>query len=233
MHGGYPPPQSGRQPPPDARAPGDVGAWAGGAPAQEAPATDEPSTAQMLRGTLKEVLQIVPMAVTLAVLTHIFLAQATVVHGQSMQPNLRPTERLIVEKLRYYFHPPRHNEIVMLDLPDVPALLIKRVIGLPGETVEIQGGRVFVDGREVASPTEIAPRLRIFVGGDEAEPSSKFENSDAVYGPITLAKDTYFVLGDNRNNSNDSRAFGPVHRDVIKGRVWVRYWPLTRFTIFH
>ncbi len=171
-------------------------------------------------------------AVVLALLVHLFLVQATKVRGQSMQPNIRPDERLIMEKVSLYFRKPRHNEIVVLAMPASAALIVKRVVGLPGDTLEIQQGHVFVNGSEVAPAYDTAPRWRVFVGGNEVEAPSRYGESHSSYGPITLADDSYFVLGDNRDNSNDSRAFGPVPRDLIKGRVWVRFWPLTRFTVF-
>ena len=126
---------------------------------QSAPESNGVSTAASVISALKEIVQVVLPAIFLAALIHLFLAQATIVRGQSMQPNLRPEERLIMEKLSYYFHAPRHNEIVVLDMPESPALIIKRVVGLPGETVEIQQGHLLVDGREVA------PRMRSRLAG--------------------------------------------------------------------
>ena len=175
-----------------------------------------PGIGQMLSwvGTLvKEVLQIVVPAILLALAIHIFLAQATVVYGQSMQPNLQPAERLVIEKLSYYFDTPQRDDIVVVDLPEMAELLIKRVVGLPGETVEIRRGTVLIDGQTIDQS------FVTLAGG-------------TTYGPITLGPDSYFVMGDNRNNSNDSRAFGPIHRDEIAGKAWLRYWPLKRFTLF-
>jgi signal peptidase I len=186
----------------------------------------------MVVSAIKEMVQIVVPAITLALLIHLYLAQATIVHGQSMQPNFRPAERLVMEKLSYYFREPRHNEIVVLDMPESKALIIKRVVGLPGETVEIKQGHVYVDGRIVPPPLDITPRSQVLVDGDEVKAPPRYGDAPSVYGPIKLETDSYFVLGDNRDNSNDSRAFGPVDRDFIKGRVWVRYWPLTRLFIF-
>ncbi|HRJ43966.1 MAG: signal peptidase I [Caldilineaceae bacterium] len=166
-------------------------------------------------GTLvKEVLQVVVPAVLLALSIHIFLAQATVVYGQSMQPNLQPAERLVIEKVSYYFDLPQRGDIVVLDMPQMSELLIKRVVGLPGESVEIRRGVVLIDGQVIEQPFVLLP------GG-------------TTYGPITLGSDSYFMMGDNRNNSNDSRAFGPVSRSAIAGKAWLRYWPLNRFTLFH
>jgi signal peptidase I len=197
-----------------------------------APESNSLSTTASVLSAFKEVLQIILPALFLAALIHLFLAQATIVRGQSMQPNLRPEERLIMEKLSYYFREPRHNEIVVLDMPESKALIIKRVVGLPGETVEIKQGHVYVDGRIVPPPLDITPRSQVLVDGDEVKAPPRYGDAPSVYGPIKLETDSYFVLGDNRDNSNDSRAFGPVDRDFIKGRVWVRYWPLTRLFIF-
>jgi len=166
-------------------------------------------------GTLfKEVLQVVVPAVLLALAIHIFLAQATVVYGQSMQPNLQPAERLVIEKISYYFSEPKRNDIVVLDISQISDLLIKRLVGLPGETVEIRRGTVLINGQTIDQSFVMLP------GG-------------TTYGPVTLGPDSYFVMGDNRNNSNDSRAFGPVQGDEISGKAWLRYWPLSRFTLFH
>ncbi len=190
------------------------------------------TTAAAIVSTLKEILQIVLPAIFLAALIHLFLAQATIVRGQSMQPNLRPEERLIMEKLSYYFQAPRHNEIVVLDMPESRALIIKRVVGLPGETVEIHQGRLLVDGREMVPMEVVGQSLQAHTVAEDGRPAPGFGDLRPDYGPVTLTEDLFFVLGDNRDNSNDSRVFGPVHRDYIRGRIWVRYWPLTRFTIF-
>lgn len=192
-----------------------------------------PPAAAVVLSALKEIAQIVLPAITLALLIHLFLAQATIVYGQSMQPNFRPMERLVMEKVTYYFRGPQHNEIVVLDMPESNALMIKRVVGLPGDTVEIRQGQVFVNGIELAPPLDEAPSWRVVVDGNEVKAPTRNGDSHSFFGPVTLAEDTFFVLGDNRDNSNDSRAFGPAPREFIKGRVWVRYWPLTRFTVFH
>lgn len=201
------------------------------APVNEGPA--RPSPAAAVLSALKEIAQIVLPAITLALLIHLFLAQATIVYGQSMQPNFRPMERLVMEKVTYYFRGPQHNEIVVLEMPDSNALMIKRVVGLPGDTVEIRQGQVFVNGIELAPPLDVAPGWRVAVDENEDKAPTRNGDSPSYFGPVTLAENTFFVLGDNRDNSNDSRAFGPAQREFIKGRVWVRYWPLTRFTVFH
>jgi len=162
---------------------------------------------------VREMLQVVLPAIVLAIIVHLFLAQATVVFGQSMEPNLSPEQRLIVEKISYHIGAPQRLDIVVVDLPTMEDMLVKRVVGLPGEVIEIRSGHIFVNGAEISEPFP----------------------HDLDFGsmaPIRLAPDEYFVMGDNRDNSNDSRAFGPVTRDEIAGRVWLRYWPLGEFTLF-
>jgi signal peptidase I len=147
-------------------------------------------------------------AVLIALLIHVFLAQATRVYGQSMQPNLHTDERLVVEKLSYRFHGPRRGDVVVLRDPSGGSeLLIKRVIGLPGERVTIADGRVFIDGVELNEPYL----------DQETEGSGR----SWLVPPLQV-----FVMGDNRQASRDSRSFGTIGRDQIIGRALFRYWPL-------
>lgn len=162
---------------------------------------------------LGESLQVIVPAMFLALLVHLFLAQATVVYGQSMEPNLHEHQRLIIDKLSYQLRAPQRHDIVVLDLPHMDELLVKRIIGLPGEMVEIRHGEVYVNGEPIPEPF---PH------------DLGFQSSP----PITLGPLTYYVMGDNRENSNDSRAFGPIHREMILGRVWLRYWPLNQLKAF-
>lgn len=157
---------------------------------------------------LREVAETLVPAIVIALLINIFLAQATQVLGQSMEPNLHTNQRVVVEKVTYrVFHGPRRGDIVVLDLPNQSDMLIKRVIGLPGETIEVRGGQVYIDGESLEEPwtTRIG-------GGD--------------YGPHTIAPLHVFVMGDNRGSSNDSRSFGSVHIDDVVGRAWFSYWPV-------
>jgi signal peptidase I len=178
------------------------------------PAPDEAGGLwQIARPAIKEALQIVAPALILAMVVHLFLAQATVVFGQSMEPNLHPHQRLIVDKVSYRLHAPQRNDIVVIDLPSMEELLVKRIVAMPGEIVEIRSGVVYVNGQPIAEPFP-------------------HDTSPIEMAPMTLGPLAYFVLGDNRSNSNDSRAFGPVTLDQILGRVWLRYWPLDEFSLF-
>lgn len=167
------------------------------------------------RGALRDLLGTIVPAVVIALLIHAFLAQATRVYGQSMEPNLHSDERLVVEKLSYRFHGPRRGDIVVLHDPSGgPELLIKRVVGLPGERVTMSDGRVYIDGVALAE--------------SYLSQSTQGSGRSWLVPPLTV-----FVMGDNRNASRDSRVFGPVSLDQIVGRALFRYWPPTEIGSVH
>jgi signal peptidase I len=161
-----------------------------------------------LLSALREVAETVIPAVIIALVINLFLAQATQVLGQSMEPNLHTAQRVVVEKVTYrLFHGPRRGDVVVIDLPDQSEMLIKRVVGLPGETIEVRNGQIHIDGELVDEPWTVRP------GGSS-------------YGPQTIPPLHVIVLGDNRGASNDSRNFGPVPIDHIVGHAWFSYWPV-------
>jgi signal peptidase I len=183
-------------------------------PAQDSETSErDPGALAALRHFFVEMVQVMAPALVLALIVHLFLAQATIVYGQSMEPNLHPNQRLIVDKLSYRLRPPQRDDIVVVDLPDMDEMLVKRIIALPGETVEVRGGTVYVNGAPIAEPY--------------AHDLTPYDMAPLTLGPLA-----YFVMGDNRSNSNDSRSFGPITRDEIVGRVWLRYWPLDKFVLF-
>ena len=155
----------------------------------------------------QEALESILPALVIVLFINLFLAQATRVEGQSMEPNLHPDQRLIIEKVSYRFGLPHRGDVVVLKLPGRGSEpLIKRVIGLPGETVDIHGGHVYIDG-ELLQESYLQVRTRGNVS------------------PRQVCEECVFVLGDNRNASNDSRFFGSVPLDNLVGRAWIRYWP--------
>lgn len=143
-----------------------------------------------------------------------FVAVRSVVDGSSMYPTLSHNDNLILEKVSYYFHGPERFDIIVFELEDDPGThYIKRVIGLPGETVQILEGRVYIDGELLES---------------DIYGSEPMQYAYTAAEPILLGEDDFFVLGDNRNNSKDSRSasLGPIRRTQILGRAFFRFWPL-------
>jgi signal peptidase I len=155
---------------------------------------------------VREIGETVIPAVVIALFINLFLAQATQVLGQSMEPTLHSSQRVVIEKVSYLLHGPRRGDIVVINSSDQSEMLIKRVVGLPGESVEVRNGQVFINGELLDEPWTHRQ------GGGQ-------------FGPRTVPPLHVFVLGDNRGASNDSRNFGPVPIDDIVGQAWISYWP--------
>jgi signal peptidase I len=155
-------------------------------------------------------------AAVYATLIVTFGFQVARVEGRSMEPTLNDEDRLIVNKLAYQIHDPDVGDVVVLLHPHNPRLsLVKRIVAAPGDTVAFLNGVVIRNGVAV-NESYIAPALR------------SFETLDPVLVPAGF----YFVLGDHRNNSLDSRSFGPVPKKYILGRIQVRWWPLADVRAF-
>ena len=138
------------------------------------------------------------------------------VDGLSMAPTLADHDRLIVNKLRYHLTSPQRGDIVMLYYPvDPDKMFVKRVIAEPGDTVRIVNGRVYVN--------EVAIR-------DDFVPAEYRSHED--WGPQVIPEGYYYVMGDHRNNSSDSRTWGPVPKKYITGKVQVRWWPVPQARVF-
>ncbi|MGH9223435.1 MAG: signal peptidase I [Acidimicrobiales bacterium] len=206
--GPWPTPPS-RVPPPD---PDLAGAPAG----PEQP----PSKKRHVSGTrnLIEWVVIIVGALLVAFLVKTFLVQAFYIPSGSMLPTLQEQDRVLVNKLSYDLHGVERGDIVVFKGPEQAAGevkdLIKRVIGLPGETVEAHDGKVFVDGREISEP---------------------YLGDGITTGPLEPTKvpsNHYWVMGDNRGNSKDSRYFGSIDESLIIGKAFVRVWPINSFRLF-
>jgi len=161
-----------------------------------------------------EILKIVFIALVIVIPIRYFLFQPFIVKGQSMEPNFEDSNYLIVDELSYRFRDPQRGEVVVFRYPrNVSQRFIKRIIGLPGEKIEIEAGVVMVNGKIL----------------DESE---YFPSGVQTLGNIQISLDEneYFVLGDNRISSFDSRQWGTLPRKNIIGRVYFRAWPITDLT---
>lgn len=156
---------------------------------------------------LREVAETLILTVLIFVLVRGVLVQNFKIEGFSMEPTLHEGQYLIVNKFIYYLQPPQRGDIIVFAFPRGPERdFIKRVIGLPGDTVEIRSGQVLVNGEPLEEP---------YISEPVAYSSP----------PVTLGPNEYFVLGDNRNNSSDSHTWGVLDRKYIIGKAWLSYWP--------
>jgi len=174
-----------------------------------------------------EVAKTLGLAAVLAFGIRTFVAEARYIPTGSMEETLLINDRLIIEKISYYFHPPRRGDIIVFN--PTPALqeagfrdaFIKRVVGLPGDRVELRQGRVYVNNQPLREPY-LSP--------------ATFTTIDTCAGiqpyltqPQVIPANSYLVLGDNRNNSFDGRCWGVVPRNYVIGRAALRFWPLDRW----
>jgi signal peptidase I len=165
-------------------------------------------------------IQSVVITVLLAFLLRVFVVQPFVVDGSSMEPNFHNNEYIIIDKLSYRFHNPKRGDVIVLHPPvAVAENYIKRIIGLPGETVSVENGDVFINGQKIDEPYL----------GDENHKTTPFNMS----GPVTLGPNDYYVMGDNREHSSDSRDWGILNRSEIEGRTWFVVFPLSNFSFIH
>ncbi|MBN2004892.1 MAG: signal peptidase I [Anaerolineae bacterium] len=167
------------------------------------------SVGKIIFQILKEILGTVIPAIIIAFLLTHYVGQKTVVLSQSMEPNLYADQQLIVDKVTYHFRTPERGEIVVIDVDESEIPYIKRVIGLPGETLEIKNNQVWINGEAISEPYLA-------------------ETYQRDYGPVQIPEGYLFVMGDNRNNSRDSRSIGAVALDHVLARAWVRIWPLEK-----
>ncbi len=166
----------------------------------------------------RENVQIVVIALGLALLLRIFVAEPRFIPSDSMVPTLQVGDRLVVEKVSYRLHTPEQGDIIVFEPPAVlqefgygkDQAFIKRIIGLPGQTVEVRDRQVFVNQKPLTEPYIVAA------------PSYTMPS-------VTVPAESYFVMGDNRNNSNDSHVWGFLPRRNIIGRAVFRFFPLDQF----
>ncbi len=199
--------------------------WGGGAPDDGARATVAPEARAKpdrdlvaLGREIRAFLRDLALTVLIAIVIVAFVIQPVRVEGTSMLPRLHDGERIFVNKFIYKFEPIRRGDIVVFWYPNDPSKsFIKRVIGLPGETISIRRGVVYINGEPLLEPY-LDPRLH-----------TREENMAPVY----VREHYYFVMGDNRDSSNDSRQWGLVPEKYIYGKAVFRYWPLSNIGRLH
>ena len=156
---------------------------------------------------------IILAAFVMSLLLRNFLVDSRIVPTGSMIPTIQEQDRVLVDRLFYKWDTLERGDIIVFAAPEEAGEnkdLVKRLIGLPGEEVEIRNGRVWIDGKSLNEPYLAEP-------------------INYKYGPITVEEGNYFVLGDNRNWSKDSHYWGLLDQKNVIGRVWIRYWPFNNF----
>ncbi len=175
-------------------------------------------------GCLFELIETLLLALIVFVVVQLFIAQPYQVQQESMENTLMPNQYILVDKLTPRFDSYHRGDIVVFNPPNVSKLTenpsgtpyVKRIIGLPGDTVDVHDGAVFVNGAKLSESY-------LYLGQATAAEGWKL--------PVKLGADQYFVMGDHRQASQDSRAFGPISKDSIIGRAWLRYWPMDDFGV--
>jgi signal peptidase I len=199
-----------------------------------APASSERAGSRRALGCAFEIVETLVLTLLIYLVIHNFVAQPFEVQQSSMVPTIVHGEYILIDKLTIRFDEYQYGDVVVFDPPSGSGLatngvpFIKRIIGLPGDTVTLENGRVFVT-RPGESPVRIEePYVR-----KEQDGSTAATTCPRPDCPLTwiVGDEEYFVMGDNRPSSQDSRVFGPVDADLILGRAWLRYFPLERIGI--
>ncbi|PIT94673.1 signal peptidase I [Candidatus Falkowbacteria bacterium CG10_big_fil_rev_8_21_14_0_10_39_9] len=172
-----------------------------------------------------EFLKIVVISLVIILPIRYFIIQPFYVKGASMEPTFHDHQYLIIDEIGYRFNAPKRGDIVVFRYPQNPQeYFIKRVISLPGERVEIRDGNIYLYNDQYPEG---------FVLDESAYLADNIKTYDLSEEIVTLRAGEYFVLGDNRNASKDSRSFGAVNESFLTGRVMFRGWPFNQITVFH
>jgi signal peptidase I len=180
----------------------------------------------------REVLIVVVVALVVAVVLRTFVVQTFFIPSGSMEPTLQVGDRILVNKLSFHLHSVHRGDIVVFKRPAAENCggaevndLVKRVVGLPSETISVSGGYVYINGKRLNESYLPASRQGITGEGPPGTPYS-------LVKPYKIPAGDYYVMGDNRMDSCDSRYWGPISGSLIVGKVELRFWPLTSFHIF-
>ena len=163
-------------------------------------------------------METIVVALSIFVVVYLFLVQQHEVKGSSMEVSFHNNEYILTDKISYRFVNPKRGDVIIFKAPNNPDVdYIKRVIGLPGDQVKVEKGFVFVNDQKLTE-YYLKEKTYLYPG------SFMLEGTD-----ISVPKDYLFVMGDNRTHSSDSREFGPIPKDSIIGKAFLRYWPITEF----
>jgi len=204
---------------------------AGGPPEADAPPQTPPPRPSSTRW-IREGIIVVVVAVLVAVLLRTFVVQTFFIPSGSMEPTLQIGDRILVNKLSYHLHGVDRGDIVVFSRPPAencggPEVndLVKRVVGLPGDVISLSRGYVYIDGKRLDESWLPAGEQGITSEGPQG-------NASNLVHPYHIPANEYFVMGDNRNDSCDSRYWGPIKQSLIVGKVEVRVWPISALRIF-
>src|SRR3989344_5987758 len=168
------------------------------------------------KNSFLELVKIVVISLAIVLPIRAYVAQPFIVEGDSMEPNFKDGQYLIIDELSYNFNNPERGDTIVLRAPIQPSLFfIKRIIGLPGEEFKIENGKIIITGKD---SNRIVLKEEYIPEGINTVPDTE----------IKLKDNEYFVMGDNRNRSSDSRSWGPLPEDNITGKVFLRLWPLSK-----
>jgi len=187
-------------------------------PVQSQAQPQSPGFLKGVVGAISDLLQVTVMSFAIFLVVYLFIFQPNVISGPSMDPTLKNREYVLTDKVTYrWVHPPERGEIIVFHSPvrrDTD--YIKRIIGLPGDTVKVDTGKVYINGEALPEPylqKSVTTDYGIFLR----------EGVD-----YKIQEGTYIVMGDNRSGSSDSREWGPIAKEEIVGKAWFRYWPFNR-----
>ncbi len=175
----------------------------------------------MWKKIIWENLEVMLIALLIVIPIRVFVIQPFIVYGSSMEPNFYSRDYLIIDEISYRFRSPLRYEVIVFKAPNQPShYYIKRIIGLPNEKIEIKDNKIVIT--DVKGETfELEEK---YLKGENVNTSGSLS--------LELGSNQYFVLGDNRSASYDSRNWGPLNKDLIIGRVWLRLWPYNRIMAF-
>ena len=186
------------------------------------PVPPQPPRWLIFKQSVLEFVQVVVIALAIIIPVRYFLVQPFYVKGASMEPNFFDKEYLVIDEITYRLREPARGDVVVFHPPIAPTdYFIKRIIGLPGERVVIRRGQIMVFN------SENTQGLVLHETNYLTPPPAMYDDVD-----LTLGAEQYYVMGDNRPYSRDSRSFGPITRGEMIGRVWLRGWPFNRLAKF-